>query len=600
MRDASLTRPGAGCSRRRPNRLGSGLPDELKGVIAWRVDRCVLVTFPSLGRKESFTRLLSRPDFFYEALTAPAHGVELLHPKTAVPSFPFWLSSAGGEAQLLVPDGRLKNAFQSPERSEGLMFLRKSMATDLRLTFAGARDHYNGVRASDLGLPDSVFFSDRPHESGTRLLAESRRRGPKVGHLAIGVGAPGRQPDGWMNPLVVALDLSGDACAAPPPGAAANDPRVVLRRWLAESEILALLPGFGHEEAVRALAWRLLLERGEGPLSGVERMVAGGVGSAAARASGGRLPWAFFGLDALGGDFGLRGHGRTDSTADGEPALEFRWQPPADLAPNARFVASQLVERWGTGQPLRVGGSQGPHEPPLSTCAYRLGGGQRVTVVPAERRVALPLAVAGRTFSVAAGRFEAKRVEALAESLNDFVRFCGDAESAPLSSSGRLSGYFLELLALMDQLRVPLPEGLQRPWMQRLPRDRLACDVPRFLDALARRLVSPRSRVLVELPALGGAELLDFDWCSSVTEGHRALLWGLLRPRPPAQPMRRVVQSMGWWGDWHLSLLDDPADVQIRFVSDGFTLGQSRLGDGRLGPFEGRAEYETIRFSVPL
>jgi hypothetical protein len=98
-------------------------------------------------------------------------------------------------------------------------------------------------------------------------------------------------------------------------------------------------------------------------------------------------------------------------------------------------------------------------------------------------------------------------------------------------------------------------------------------------------------------------ETLHFDPVTFVPSGDRALLWGLLRPRAsdPAEPVRVVSLTMGWWNTWHEVLFNDAVDVKLRFRAAGFELGLATLGGADLGGLpSGSGGSQIMRFSVLL
>ncbi len=569
---------------------------------------CLLICAPRVSAGSPFTRPLSDTEFFHEALTAPKHGIELLHPTaTGAPSFPFWVEKNGAGDQLLVPDRRLQNAFQSPSRNEGLLYLEKPSPSDLRLTYGGARYHYSRLAAAEFELPDSIFFRSAGLSLTNRLLREARLASSELTPWQVEVASPNRPPEGWMNPLLIRLDLGGDACMEPPTGALPSDTRVVFRQLMEQSDLLGIVPGFEVEDDVRWAAWRQLLAQGAGPLNGVERLIAGGADAQLVREGSSPL-WSFVALDALGGVFSFDGHGANRrQTATRLTPLNYRWHAPERLAPNACWVATKLVDAWGKGRPLVGAVSE---EKPVLRRRVRT---QRTEVLPrfAQALTASPkgtalsassvIAFPGRTLAVLPRRFAPAALQKATSSVVAFIRLCGELESNSEGGVKVIADFFERLFNEFEAHAVPFASQLHLGWMRRIGEERLALDAAGLLNELSKRYVTPRSPLLVQLPdPEKRGEALYFDPVACVPSGDRALLWGLLRPKN-SESERIISLTLGWWNSWHESLLDDPAEVSLVFRAAGFELGLSTLGGADLG---GRPSSsgggQVMRFSVPL
>ena len=223
--------------------------------------------------------------------------------------------------------------------------------------------------------------------------------------------------------------------------------------------------------------------------------------------------------------------------------------------------------------------------------------------------VPVPFDMPSRTFPVLPGAVDHELVEQITRSLKQFVGFCLSDLGHGANNHLVTSEFIHDLLGDLEKAGVPLPESLHLRWLQRLDGNRIACDIPGFLDAVARNLVAPRSPVIARLPSFrttveSNAEQAQnrfFDLVGSVPAGGRALIWGRLRERGIQQRTKSVKRTMGWWNDWHDSLLSDAADIRLDFLSTGFELGQSMLGDGILGGAGGESSSDpSIRYSVPL
>ncbi len=578
-----------------------------KGERRRPVKSCLLICAPRVSEGSHFTRPLREMGFFHEALTASKHGIELLHPtSTSAPSFPFWVEEVGDGARLLVPDRRLQNAFQSPSRNEGLLYLERPTLSDLRLTYGGTRYHYCRLGPQDFALPDSLFFRGGGVSLKNRLLRESRLAGTELTPWQVEVATPDRPPEGWANPLLLRLDLSGDACMEPPAGALPSDTRVVFRQLMEQATLLGVIPGFEVDDDVRWTAWQQLLSLGRGPLNAVEQLVAGGSLSDAARA-GSNAVWAFVALDSLGGRFSLSGHGTEARTS----ALEYHWHPPAKLAPNARWVATKLLESWGRGTSL-VGAP-----PPIERRARvrRRGGGDQTptarfadsTTPPPNGRVldaSTVIGFPGRTLAVAPRRFAPRELAAATRTVVEFVSLCADLEGSFDGGVGVIAGFFEAFFGELELNAVPFSRDRHLGWMRLIGEERLALDAAGLFNDLAKRYVTPRSPFLIRIPdPEQRGETLHFDPITCVPSGDRALMWGLLRPRvSDAQDNVRIISlTMGWWNGWHEALFNDPVDVKLRFRAAGFELGLATLGGADLGGHpSGSGGSQIMRFSVLL
>ncbi len=602
-KENALTLPGALAIVRAPATSPEGESES-------PVKSCLLICAPRVPAGSHFTRPLRDTEFFHEALSAAKHGVELLHPTTTgAPSFPFWVDQDAGGQRLLVPDRRLQNTFQSPSRSEGLLYLDNPAPSDLRLTFGGARYHYSRMAAGDFALPDSLFFRKGGVALTNRLLREARAPSSELTPWQVDAANPDRPPDGWMNPLLLRLDLSGDACMAPPAGALPSDTRVVFRHLMQQADVLGMVPGFDTDDDVRWAAWQQLLSSGQGPLNAIERLAAGAAGSETAR-TGSSSIWAYVALDALGGLFSVTGHGETQSERHARQPLEYRWHPPQRLAPNASWIATRLVEAWSQGRPLVGARPKDDSAGRTRARRRREPGGQRevrfsqaLDAAPSGRALSASSVIAfpGRTLAVAPRKFAQRELLAATRSVLDFVRLCGELESNAEGGIKVIAGFFERLFEGFRANAVPFAQELHLGWMRRIGEERLALDAAGLLNELAKRYVTPRSPLAIRMPdPEKRGEAVWFDPIACVPSGDRALLWGLLRPKT-SEAERIISLTMGWWNSWHESLLDDPADVSLRFRAAGFELGLALLGGADLGgsPSASGAS-QVLRFSVPL
>lgn len=559
------------------------------------MDSCLIICAPKLSGGIEFARPLSRADFFHESLNAPALGIQLLHPTVASsPSFPVWLQQEGHVTHAWVPDKRLQNVFQSPSLNQGLLFLKAPSRSDVRLSFEGARYHYSGVDAADFGQRDSLSFRPLGGALKQRLLRESRSAGEELTHWQIGVGNPDRAPDAWMNPLVVRVNLAGNGCEPPPPGALPSDTRFAFAQLMEQFDVLGIIPGFEAEDDMRCRAWKLLLEgMGQREPSAVERLILGSADTA--RKDDYDVAWAFCSLDALGGRFLVEGHGRTDATQRG---VSYLWYPHARSTANTLWFAQQVVRRWNDGSAL-VPGLEGKVPSHVLGIQFKLAQ----KALPRARMVASQavLNFSQRLFAIAPHRFSPESLQETIHSLPNYLRSCADWQ--PDESAKRTLHFFQRLLADLTDCGVPFNPRLHRRWFRLSGHDRLATDVPGLLNDLAREFVVPRSPVLFALPQPTPDSLRTFvDMVAAVPGGARALIWALLRDRDEPLAERTLPLTMGWWNSWHTSLFDDPADVRLRFRKTQFELGLAVLGKNQLGGApDAKVEEETpVRFSVPL
>ncbi|MEN9578642.1 MAG: hypothetical protein RJA70_1651 [Pseudomonadota bacterium] len=555
--------------------------------------------------------------------------MELAHPRTSVPSFPFWIGR-GEQTTLWVPHRTLQNAFQSPDRNEGLMFLRENVSTDLALTYESSRYHYVQCGSGELGFESSIFLDGEERGLRGRWLREHRQPGPQLAHWTIRVGREERPPDGWMNPFVVRLEVSGTACGEPPPGVD-NDPRSVFRKLQSDSTLLGIVPEFDAACDARAVAWTRIAKSRTGPFSAVERIVVGAADPTVCRPAPEGSLWPFLGLDSLGGAFIVERHGEAGSAPDGQP-LTYQWRPPINLKPNGTWIAANLVEMWGTHQRLTwdrqgevswasAGEKSDPGQPDTIPRQERASRRRRLQTGPAavktrgrashfelvsdldlpeSGQIAEAVSFPRRTFAALPSRFSDATIQGFLDSVVTFTEFF-HRETGVQRSHPAIGEFFIGLLAELAERGIPLPETLQQNWLQLLGESRLACDFPGFLNSLSRTLVSPQSRCLARLPREGNVGEFYVDLVGSVPSGDRALLWGLLRGAAGEETERQIKRTTGWWNTWHQSLLDDDAGIRVRFLAGGFTLGEAQLGDGTLGGMsERQLGPRVIRFSVPL
>lgn len=569
------------------------------------MDRYLLIFAPDLRRDEPFVRFDARDGTFHEALTSQRHGVELLHPKTSVPSFPFWLAARGGRTELSVSRATLQNAFESPEHNAGWMFLVRPVHSDLRLTFQNAQYHYRRMTSQGLGLQPSLFWHPSLEAMGGRLLHEHRSPGTELESWSIGVGAPDRAADGWMNPLVLRFDVSGSACEDAPAHAPGNDTRRVLHSLRQRGRVLAIVPEFDAEASVRCRAWGRLLRARSGSLNAIERLVAGAAQSHTCREAPEPHLWSFFGLDALAGSFVLDGHGQgRGSPSNAGP--EYRWCAPPELAPNGRWLAEQLVSRWAAGESLLLPqrASAGAtserrgHSSADNHCRFSLASSDQRSSVNERARVITTTAIPVRSFAPITRADGSAGSASPLDGPSSFVSFCAEQATTGDDGTRRIARYFAALIEELKAHELGLPPHLHEAWLQPTD-DGLRADVPGFLNALAQRLVAPRSSLLVRLPQQSGLdEACYLDLSRSVPHAHRALLWGMLRTPRGARRARALPATMGWWNDWHSSLFDDAADVQLELDDMTFRLGRARLGEA-LGRGQPHTAAAHIRFAVP-
>ena len=562
------------------------------------VERFILICAPKIPEGSSFVRPLSQPGFFYESLNRPELGSSLVHPLVAsAPSFPIWQAEVGGEEQLLVPDRRLQNVFQSPGRNHGLLFLAQPSPSALRLTFEGARYHYGPTDPEEFGLRRSLFFERSGSDVAHRVLREKRSISHELRRAAVAVGTLQSTPDGWMNPLVLRVELDGDVCSQPAQGAAQNDPRVVFQQLLRETRILAILPEFEPNDDARFFAWKEFCAALNPESTALESLLFGGGALGGGGHEAEERLRTFLGLDALGGEFALEGHGGPPTEPLG---ITYSWHAPKSATGNRRWLGEQLARRWRNGHSLvRPDWSNSPPAESRAGITYRVGGGQErgdAHVIGKEVVLTFP----GRTFAPAPNRLSREEMDRATSSVQGFldaiVRLGVSAPDEPLFR------YFARVLDCLAQNEISLHEQIHRRWFQRLGNDRLALDVGGFFEDLARTIAVPRSRVLIRLPNPEGLEQpIYVSVLEAVPFGARSFLWGLLLERDQRPDVRTIPLRMGWWNAWHTTLFNAPATIRIKFERTCFSLGTAALGRVALGGVEPtpHTTKPTIRFSVP-
>jgi hypothetical protein len=306
-------------------------------------------------------------------------------------------------------------------------------------------------------------------------------------------------------------------------------------------------------------------------------------------------PWPFVALDALGGKFVLRGHGRVGGFRE---TPTYSWCPPAGAPSNTRWLGQQLVNRWGEGRDL-VGVPKAHNDSPAAGAKVAFD----ILDTPPNARLideTSVLETGGTVLSVLPGRFSPHERERAVASPMDFVRMCaglpGYGEQHPLIR------FLLDFLGELATLQIPFPADLHRPWYQFIGRDRLAASPSEMFNDVLERLAAPRSPIQIRLPDAGQAEqVLMLDLLTAVPAAALGWFWSQIRQKPAPESARTLTLSMGWWNSWHECLFDDPADVRLDFRVSHFELGYAILGAQALGG--GAADLRgpvRMRFTTPV
>jgi len=605
------------------------------------LSRFILVFVPgAAGNDEarSYRRRLTvdKSQFFLDRLNAPEeHGVSLLHPTHASHyTYPFWIrEDAGGDRVLLVGAKENRGKFEGPKGDEPIAFFREPPGAHVFLQDdrGGASYLYERFRADTWSLPDSIVLSGgtsgesdaQRHDwqgclghllRGRKDRDRSTLRGPvdrwSIAQAADDDGTVDGPIAGWLNPLVLAFDVDGDALRPPEPGEdlGITHTRTAVASALDNAAVLAVIPVLDEEWDGRLVGWEHLLRSrtaGEG-LNVFERLVVGGTPEAVARQTPEPALLPFQSLDAMGGRFAIE--------AADSPDPSFRWLAP-ELGANGRWLARWMAGGWQRGW-------RG-FAPELETSPGRSwdfglvdGGGQDVDreVIVAERG---PLSRA-RGESTACDLDEEEAARAVA-SAADMLELC-----APALRESRLqlvSDYVIDLIA-DSRLGGHRIQQAHRGFVRvddHGRRRQVDVDFTSFFREVANRTLAPRSPILVAVPDpasgdAGPARPRYIDMRRSVDHGPYALLWGTLRPRAdePASggvaPMderfagRRIELpgSFGWWNDWYQTLFVCPAEARVKFGFGGFVTGAAQVGLGILGRDGGpAAAVERMRFILP-
>ncbi|HEX2733221.1 MAG TPA: hypothetical protein VHM70_16535 [Polyangiaceae bacterium] len=612
---------------------------------------CVPKTPAALGYDQVFR------SGFLQRLEAPDFGVRLLHPtQPESRTFPFWVEpGAAAASRILVRNNALVSCFASPGRNRNLLFLAQPLAKrtplelhpqhDSKSNFSPGAPPSFGLESSALVDEASVGLVRRMYHECPPRSGEADRwyvdlappspeaAAPKARNAAKAAPKPAEplQAHGWVNPVVLKIELEGKLFAELPAHVADTDPRAVVRRELLEHfQILAIYPLFHQADDVRFIAWEALLS-GQPPqarANAVERLLLGGQRAAAHR-SRPLIPQlsAFMALDQLGGSFAVYGHGsptkplNRGSGYNPNEALTYCWWPPAEgLAPNAEWFATQAELCWASGQPLDK-----PRAPAASEVLDE-GGSFRFVHGPGKKPYAAP-----ERFEEPASRLSASRqrwepivmnAQALLASTPgpDDDRFINDDGTRRAQTPDEhwdekrwirsclplirreptVVDFLFELFTEPRLQNHPFFETVRRStrdpvrkgndWVSEFNFEQLE-------ETLGRDYIAPLSRVRFEIPirlAAAGEEnagpltLRYFDLMNSLNDGGIGLLHGLLQAHRfetnEKNRKKLVLQpSAGWWNDWHLCLFGDPAELEIEFEAAGLTLGVSRLGETPIG-----------------
>lgn len=631
--------------------------------MAGRFESFLLICAPKVTGELGYEEVLRSG--FLQRLDAPEFGVKLLHPtQSDALTFPFWVEQgAAAASRIVVRHAALVSRFASPGRDRNLLFLAQPLKrrTPLELQpphdsksnyLPGAPTSFNLGRSTLADEAEAGFQRRLYHESPPRSGIDSDRwavameplpakpaakpaAGAKVSAAKPVAGKPAptkgaetaaepiNPPSGWVNPVILRVDLAGGLFTEASTNYADNDPRAVLHReLLGHFEILALHPILPEEHDARLVAWERLIasQPTNARPNAIERLLLGAIEGPTAR-SAPLLPKlaAFFSLDALRGQFAVYGHGSPVKPvlSGSSDTLTFTWWPPEDaLPPNAAWFASYAERCWARGSRL---------DQPLAAVAptpkegFRFVAGKDRTVFTRAKRFEEPAS----RLSASRQRWEQCVLtdEALLQSTpsdnedyldedgmlrpqrpdeawNDvrWIKSCLPLirrEAAvrdflfSVLSDPRLKGH-----SILDTVRRSTRDPVQRgdSWISEFNFEQL-------VETVGRDFVAPLSRVSFEIPvrlaAAGeeGVQVINqrfFDLMNSLNDGGIGLLHGLLQSHRLETNQKNRTKlllqpSAGWWNDWHLCLFGDPAELEIEFEASGMTLGVSCLGITPLG-----------------
>lgn len=353
------------------DRLASGAADLVLEPVADTFQSFLLLCAPRVTSDLGFEQVLRSG--FLQRLNAPEFGVSLLHPSYPdARSFPFWVEGGAAAAgRFVVRHPSLVSRFASPGRNRNVLLFNRALPKPSSLELEPPHDsksHYLPGAPQEFGLDSGLLFADPQvglqrrlyHECAPRAAGQTDRWLIEQSTTAGASGAgPARAADGWVNPVLLRIELEGSLFEEPPPNAADNDPRAVMRREvLPKFDILGVIPVLPKVCDAKLVAWELLISGvpAECRPNAVERLLLGGVNPELAR----QLPVvpklaAFFGLDGLRGRFGVYAHGTPGRPGVAAPDLTLRytWWPPQEaMAPNAAWFAAYCEKAWAQGLPL--------------------------------------------------------------------------------------------------------------------------------------------------------------------------------------------------------------------------------------------------------
>jgi hypothetical protein len=472
------------------------------------------------------------------------------------------------------------------------------------------------------GFSRRVYFECAPRLAGDAdrwLVSHAGESGQ------TSVAASAESVMGWVNPVVLQVQLAGNVFEQAPPGAADTDPRAVLQReLLAKFDVFAVFPLLPSEHDARLIAWEKLIsaQPASAKPNAVERLVLGADTNQSPRAMP-LLPRlaAFFCLDQLGGVFAVHGHGAAHPPAGTfRPAeLSYSWWPPSSgLTPNEEWFASYAERCWATGRRMDE-----PEQAPNAGVAARVATAPYRFVVGAGKATLQRPAA----FEEPASRLSAARQRWEVLTLDDAALLAstppdpdGDDDAREplrpdqhwderrwvLSCLPRVNrdpqqrDFFVQLFADPRLERHSLWMTVRRATRDPVKQgEQWVCEhnFEQLQEALGRDFIAPVSPVRFEIPIGLAAESEQgsrpdtqryFDLMRSLNDGGIGLLTGLLQPHRRETNARnrerlQLEPSAGWWNDWHLCLFGDPAELQLEFLASGLTLGVSRLGEVPLG-----------------
>lgn len=390
----------------RGDSLASTREDLVRERVADTFQSFLLLCAPRVTSDLGFEQVLRSG--FLQRLDAPDFGVSLLHPSYPdARSFPFWVEGGAAAAgRFSVRHASLVSRFTSPGRNRNVLLFNHALPKPSSLELEPPHDsksHYLPGAPDEFALDTGLLFSDPQiglqrrlyHECAPRAAGHTDRwlveHDAHAGRAASGTT---RAPDGWVNPVILRIDLPGTLFEPPPANAADNDPRAVMRREvLAKFDILGVIPALPKNCDAKLVAWELLISSVPAVcrLNAIERLVLGGVEADVARA----LPLipklsAFFGLDELRGQFGVYAHGTPHQPQRAGTAgrtLSYAWWPPGeDLAPNAAWFADYCERAWAAGEPLTDASQRRAPDAPPGTVPDGSGPSAPSRTAPRLRR----------------------------------------------------------------------------------------------------------------------------------------------------------------------------------------------------------------------